>query len=55
MEEVTAERRVWVVRGGNYNELASQVKVKRAVAIAWSSVSDVSNIATREELKVRRR
>lgn len=42
---------VWVVRGGNYNELASQVKVKRAVAIGWSSVSDVSSIATREELK----
>lgn len=51
MGDVTAEPRVWVVRGGNYNELASQVKVKRAVAIGWSSVSDVSNMNTRDELK----
>ncbi len=42
---------MWVGRGGNYNELASQVKVTQAVAIGWSSVADVSNIAIREELK----
>ncbi|MGB6837480.1 MAG: restriction endonuclease [Dehalococcoidia bacterium] len=42
---------VWVVRGGDYNELASQVKVKQAVAIGWAAVGDVSKIETREELK----
>lgn len=46
-----ADLAVWVVRGGNFNELASQVKVKRAVAIGWSTVSDVSNTNTRDELK----
>lgn len=45
------EPKVWVVRGGDYNELASQVKVKQAVAIGWTLVGDVNNIATREELK----
>lgn len=42
---------VWVVRGGNNNELASQVKSKHAVAIGWSSVGDVSKIASRDELR----
>ena len=42
---------VWVVRGGNYNELAGQVKAKQAVAISWSAVGDVSKIQSRDELK----
>ncbi|MDP2856636.1 MAG: hypothetical protein Q8P50_01495, partial [Bacillota bacterium] len=46
-----ATRGVWVVRGGNYNELASQVKAKGAVAIGWRTVGDVSKITTRDELK----
>jgi len=44
---------VWVVRGGNYNELASQVKAKGAVAIGWRAVGDVNKIATRDELRER--
>jgi restriction system protein len=45
------DRRVWVVRGGNYNELASQVKTKGAVAIAWASVGNISRLSSREALK----
>lgn len=46
----TAER-VWVVRGGDLNELASQVKSKKAVAIGWGLVPDVSHVTDRETLK----
>jgi hypothetical protein len=42
---------VWVVRGGNNNELASQVKSRHAVAIGWRSVGDVSNTSSRDELR----
>ncbi len=45
-----SSERVWVVRGGDYNELAAQVSFKKAVGIGWPSVGDVSGIATREEL-----
>jgi len=43
--------RVWVVRGGNYNELASQVRAKEAVAVGWPAVGDVASIQTREQLR----
>ena len=42
---------VWVVRGGNNNELASQVKPRNAVAIGWSSVGDIAKISSRDELR----
>lgn len=45
------EPRVWVVRGGDYNELASQVRVKQAVAVGWRAVGNVSIIERREELR----
>jgi len=46
-----AEARVWVVRGGDNNELASQVRSKKAVAVGWGAAGDVSKIGTREELR----
>lgn len=43
--------KVWVVRGGNYNELASQIKVKSAVAIGWRQLGDVSHLSNRALVK----
>jgi restriction system protein len=45
------QSRAWVVRGGDYNELASQVKSKKAVAIGWSEVGDLAPFTTRDELR----
>jgi restriction system protein len=45
--------RVWVVRGGDYNELASQVPQKLAIAIGWSPSLDVARITSRDELRDR--
>ena len=42
---------IWVVRGGDNNELASQVRSKHAVAIGWASAGDVSAAKTREEMR----
>src|SRR5690242_15692028 len=44
---------VWVVRGGNDNELAAQVPQKKTVAIGWDEALDVSRIASRDELRAR--
>ena len=43
-------RPVWVVRGGDNNELASQIKSKNAVAIGWAAV-DASKATTRDEVR----
>lgn len=51
MEAAVNKAAVWVVRGGNYNELAGQVKAKQAVGIGWPLVGDVSKIQSRDELK----
>lgn len=42
---------VWVVRGGDNNELAALVKTKNAVAIGWAEVPDVTGVTTRDELR----
>ncbi|HXU24488.1 MAG TPA: restriction endonuclease, partial [Tepidiformaceae bacterium] len=44
--------RVWVVRGGDNNELAAQVKLKQAVGIGWDSGGSASGLS-REELRLR--
>lgn len=48
---VSTVERVWVVRGGDYNELAAQVATKQAVALGWDAVGDVSSIKTRDDLR----
>jgi restriction system protein len=50
---MTKSKRVWVVRGGDNNELASQVKEKRAIGIGWDAVQDVSDVQSRDELRQR--
>jgi restriction system protein len=45
--------RVWVVRGGDNNELAPQVKSKGAIAIGWDVVGDVGDVPSRDELRRR--
>lgn len=45
-----ATPKVWVVRGGNYNELASQVKLKGAVAVGWK-LGDASAVHTRDQMR----
>lgn len=42
---------VWVVRGGDNNELAAQVKVKQAVAIGGGS-QPVAAAETREAVRL---
>lgn len=42
---------VWVVRGGDYNELAPQVKDKNAVAIGWETIPDIAEVRSRDELR----
>jgi restriction system protein len=44
-------QRVWVVRGGDNNELASQVKTKQAVAIGWTTAGDLTKVNTRDQLR----
>ncbi len=44
---------VWVVRGGNYNELASQVAQKQAVALGWATTLNMAEISTRDALRER--
>ena len=46
-------RSVWVVRGGDNNELAAQVRTKSAVAIGWTMAGDISKVETRVELHER--
>lgn len=46
-------KKVWVVRGGDNNELASQIASKGAVAIGWADVGDVSGVTSREILRER--
>lgn len=46
-----AVERVWVVRGGDNNELASQVKTKHAVALGWANVPDIHGAASRDHLR----
>jgi restriction system protein len=41
---------VWVVRAGDANVLASQVQERSAVAIGWKELSDLSALASKEEL-----
>ena len=50
MDEVS---RVWVVRGGDNNELAALVPAKRAVAVGWGSIGDVAAVPSREALRAR--
>lgn len=45
--------KVWVVRGGDNNELAAQVALKQAVAIGWSAVGDVSALTSRDAIRQR--
>lgn len=42
---------VWVIKGGDNNELGAQIKTKGAVAIGWAEVGDVSGIETREQFR----
>lgn len=42
---------VWVVRGGDNNELASQVPKKGVVAIGWGAVGDLKALPTRERIQ----
>lgn len=42
---------VWVVRGGDNNELAAQVPTKGVVAIGWTSAQDLSTCATRDDIR----
>lgn len=41
---------VWVVRGGNSNELASKVQAKGAVAVGWPAVGDLTHLVDRPAL-----
>ncbi|MCL4871480.1 MAG: restriction endonuclease [Anaerolineae bacterium] len=45
-------KHAWMVRAGNENELASQVEVKKVVAIGWS-MGDLSGLKSREQFKAR--
>lgn len=47
---VEAAAAVWVVRGGDSNEIAAQVERKGAVGIGFSNVIDLAAVRTREAL-----
>ena len=44
-------KHVWMVRAGNNNTLASQFENKKAVAIGWAEMGDLSDLQTREDFK----
>ncbi len=46
-----ANPRVWVVRPGVNNEIASEVEKASVVAIGWHEMDDVTKLGTREEFK----
>lgn len=48
-----AAKRVWVVRGGNNNELAAQVPHKGAIDVGWASTGSIGSVGTREEIRHR--
>jgi hypothetical protein len=48
MAEVSA---VWVVRGGDSNELASQIASKGAVAIGWPFVGTLKTALSRDDIR----
>lgn len=48
-----AQRKVWVVRGGNNNEIIDIVECKSIVALGLYIVGDVSGLKTREEFRER--
>lgn len=50
---MTTSLRVWVVRGGDDNELAAQVPQKQMVAISWTTAPNLSQVSTRDELRNR--
>ncbi len=41
---------VWVVRGGDNNELASQIKARQSVAIGWRQI-DASHATSRDDIR----
>lgn len=48
-----SERRAWMVRAGNDNELTEQFEQQGWVAIGWSRVGDLSGIDSRSAVKER--
>ena len=52
---MTQPKHAWMVRAGNDNELADLVEGKKAVAIGWAEMGDLSDLKTREQFKQRYR
>ena len=50
---MTSSVNVWVVRGGNDNELAALVPQKGAVAIGWAPEFDLSAVTDRDSLRMK--
>lgn len=46
-------KHAWMVRGGNDNVLADQFKEKKAVAIGWRTLGNLSELKTRDQFKER--
>jgi len=44
---------VWVVRGGDNNELAAQIPTKQAVAVGWTPSLDLSECASKDDIRTR--
>lgn len=55
MAQQNIPKNAWVVRAGNDNELINRIEERRAVAIGWQRMGDLSGLETREEFKTRYR
>lgn len=48
-----SEKRAWMIRAGNDNELISQFQTQDWAAIGWPEMGDLSELDTREQVKSR--
>lgn len=48
-----AQRKVWVVRGGNNNEIIETIENKSIIAIGWVHMGDCTELTTREQFRAR--
>jgi len=48
---MTKPQRAWMVRAGNNNELADLVEGKKAVAIGWDALPDLSEVGSVDDVK----
>jgi len=48
---MTKPKHAWMVRAGDYNELADLVEEGKAIAIGWHEMGDLSGLKSREQFK----